>query len=244
MRLKTFAIAVLLASIAGLVACAPNRVVTPTPFSQLDEQARPYPRQEYIIAPGDVLDIRFANNPEINEPTMSVRPDGRISLQMAPEVMAAGLTPVQLRDVLLQKYSSEILKPDIVVIVKSFSFPKVLVDGEVVGPGIIEMRGPMTVMRAISQARGTKDTARLSNVIIIRKDGEGNPAGTMIDLRKVIDGTDFSQDIRLMPYDIVYVPKSNIARVGLFIQQYINGAVPFAAFSPFLYYYSIQHSGN
>ena len=97
-------------------------------------------------------------------------------------------------------------------------------------------------MNAIAQARGAKDTARLSNVIVIRKDFNGKPAGTNLDLRRVIDGTDYSQDITLMPYDIVYVPKSNIARIDLFVMQYINQATPLAAAMPFVAYYSATRS--
>ena len=237
MRLRMFGILGVLAVMLILAACAPNTVVNPTPYSQLDEEARTYPQEQYLINPGDTLDIKFMHYPEFNELALPVRPDGRISLQMAPEIMAAGLTPVQLRDVLVQKYSAELLKPELVVIVKTFSFPRVLVDGEVGTPGPVEMRGPMTVMRAIGHAKGAKDTARLSNIIVIRKDGSGSPAATVVDIRKVIDGTDFSQDIRLKPYDIVYVPKSNIARVDLWVMQYINQAVPFAAATPFMYYY-------
>lgn len=81
-------------------------------------------------------------------------------------------------------------------------------------------------MRAIAMARGVRESARLSNVIIIRKDFEGKPMAANLDLRQVINGTDMSQDIRLMPYDIVYVPKSNIARIDKFVDEYINRIVP------------------
>lgn len=247
MRSKGFGIGILFVLILGLVACAPNRVIDPVPHTEMDQQAKQtnYGQTEYLINPGDVLDIRFMHYPEFNEPAMPVRPDGRISLQMAPEIMAAGRTPSQLRDILAQQYSKEILKPDIVVIVRTFSFPKVYVDGEVGMPSLIELKGgPVTVMSAINTARGVRDTARLSNVIVIRKDFNGKPAGTMVDLRKVIDGTDFSQNITLMPYDIVYVPKSNIARVDLFVMQYINQVLPLGAIGPLLTYYSIQRSND
>jgi protein involved in polysaccharide export with SLBB domain len=117
-----------------------------------------------------------------------------------------------------------------------------MVDGQVVQPGTVDLRGPTTVMSAIAQARGAKETARLSNIIVIRKDFNGKPAGTNVDLQKVIDGTDFSQDITLMPYDIVYVPKSNIARVNMFVDQYINRAIPFGAAIPFFIYYSANQN--
>lgn len=217
---------VLLVFVFFAVACAPNTVINPAPVAQLDRQARELPRKEYIIGPGDTLDIKFMYNPELNELTVPVRPDGRISLQLANDVQAAGLTPGQLRAALVEKYAAEIKKPEVAVIVKSFTAHKIFVDGEVVLPGMVELKGPMTVMQAISQARGMRETARLSNVIVIRKDFEGKPMAANLDLRKVMNGTDLGQDIYLMPYDIVYVPKSNIARIDKFVDEYINRLVP------------------
>lgn len=209
-----------------LVSCAPNAVLNPASISQMDRESRTYPQKEYVIAAGDTLDIKFLNNPELNELGITVRPDGRISLQLAPEIKAAGLTPNQLREELRQQYATEVKKPDVAVVVRNFSDQKIFVDGEVVLPGLIELKGPTTVMRAISQARGLRETARMSNVIVIRKDFQGNPMAANIDLTKVINGTDMTQDIHLMPYDIVYVPKSNIARIDKFVDEYINRVVP------------------
>ncbi len=226
--------------IASLASCAPNRlVIPPTPPAQMDQEAKAYLGNEfYVINPGDVLDVKFAYNPEFNELAMPVRPDGRISLQLAPDIKAAGLTPGQLRDLLKQKYATELKEPEVTVIVRTFIENRAFVDGEVSAPGFIDLGGRTTVMRAIELARGVRETARLSNVIVIRKDLNGKPTATMVDLRKVIDGSDFSQDIRLMPYDIVYVPKSNIARVDKFVFEYITGVIPgLAGLNPYTYFY-------
>lgn len=230
-----------------LVGCAPNAIVNPTPVSQLDQQARSYSREpkEYIIEVGDTLDIKFMYNAELNELLVPVRPDGRISLQLAHDVPAAGLTPTQLRKVLGEKYSVELKKPEIAVIVRSFGGQKVFVDGEVVFPGPVDFKGRLTLFQAISQARGMRETARLSNIIVIRKDFEGQPMAANIDFRKIINGTDLSQDIALMPYDIVYVPKSNIANWLKFVDEYINRAVPggFPGFAGFANPYAYAFGG-
>ncbi len=243
MKPKTAMFAGVFLLMALLAACAPNSVINPASVSQMDQQSRAYPQKEYVIAPGDTLDIKFMNNPEFNEIGVPVRPDGRISLQLAPEVKAAGLTPGELRNQLTQKYALELKKPEITIIVRGFSDQKIFVDGEVLVPGVLELRGPTTVMRAIAQARGLRETARISNVIVIRKDFEGKPMAANLDLAKVINGTDLNQDILLMPYDIVYVPKSNIARVNKFVDEYINRVVPggFPGFQSFAnpYRYSL-----
>jgi protein involved in polysaccharide export with SLBB domain len=240
MGLRTLKVVSLIAFVVILVSCAPNRLkVTPTPINEMDQQTRNHLEREYIIAAGDVLDIKFRFNPDFNELALPVRPDGRISLQLLPDIKAAGLTPSALRDVLMKQYAGELRQPEVAVIVRTFSDNRIFVDGEVVVPGFAELSPRTTVMRAINLRGGVRDTARLSQIIIIRKDFDDKPAATVVDLRKVIDGTDFSQDIKLMPYDIVYVPKSNIARVDLFVAQYITALVPgLGSVNPYTYIYN------
>jgi protein involved in polysaccharide export with SLBB domain len=235
MELGRWKVVGILVLVMGLAACAPNSLaVKPAPLGQMQQQTAAYLQQEYVIAPGDVLDVKFMYNPEFNELAMPVRPDGRISLQLAPDMKAAGLTASQLRAALSEKYATELKTPEVAVIVRSFAENRVFVDGEVVTPGFADLGPRMTVMRAIDLKGGMRETARLSQVIIIRKDFEGQPKATVVDLRKVINGSDLSQDIKLMPYDIVYVPKSNIARVDKWVTEYISGIIPpFYSINPY-----------
>jgi polysaccharide biosynthesis/export protein len=246
--MKTYKLFMLFSCMAVLLAaCAPNTVINPTPVSQLDQQARSYAQtpKEYIIEVGDTLDIKFMYNAELNELAVPVRPDGRISIQLAHDVQAAGMTPTQLRNVLNEKLAVELKKPETAIIVRSFGGQKIFVDGEVNYSGPIDFRGRMTVFQAIGQARGLRETARLSNIIVIRKDFEGKPMAANLDIRKVINGTDLSQDIALMPYDIVYVPKSQIANWLKFVDEYINRAVPggFPGWSDFYNPYTYAFGG-
>jgi hypothetical protein len=75
-------------------------------------------------------------------------------------------------------------------------------------------------------AGGLKDTARRHEVRVIRRNTENKPFVIPVNLDKVWDGTDVSQDIVLQPYDIVYVPKSTIANVNLWMKQYIYNNFP------------------
>ena len=86
--------------------------------------------------------------------------------------------------------------------------------------------GLMTVLPAISQAGGVKDTARTTEVIVIRRGADNKPLVIAVNLDKAIDGTDMSQDIILRPFDIVYVPKSPIANVNKWVDQYIRKNLP------------------
>jgi len=207
-----------------LFACTPV-VQNPTPLHYQTTQANLNSEKEYRIQIGDQLDIKFFYNPELNE-HVTVRPDGRISLQLVHEVMATGLTPSELTQLLTQKYAPELKKPEITVIVRSFGAYKIYVDGEVTKPGVFPLIGFTTVLQAISQAGGMKDTARTSEVVIIRRGAYNKPLAFQVNLRKVIDSTDMNQDIALQPSDIVYVPKSAIVNVNVWVDQYVRRNIP------------------
>lgn len=188
--------------------------------------------EEYRIHAGDELEIKFYFSPELNERVI-VRPDGRISLQLADEVIAAGLTSAELRETLTGKYSKELKNPVIAVIVRTFSSQRVYVDGEVQRPGMLPLAVRTTVRQAISQAGGFKDTGRKSTVVVIRQGPEEKPHVIPVDMERVADGSDLGQDIVLKPYDIVLVPKKTVANVNLWIEQYINLNVPQVGFTIF-----------
>jgi protein involved in polysaccharide export with SLBB domain len=205
-----------------LTACAANNIVTP---DSAGTQVTTYPLKEYHIQTGDQLDIKFFYNPELNE-TVTVRPDGRISLQLVPEITAAGLTPAQLTDSLVQSYAKELANPGITVLVRSFSSQRVYVDGEVNKPGMVALAGPLTVMQSIAEAGGLKDTAKPSQILVIRKTQDNKPLAITVDIDDARNAAQGSQDILLAPYDIVYVPKSAVANVNQFIDQYIRRNIP------------------
>lgn len=102
--------------------------------------------QEYRLSAGDKLDIKFFYNPELNE-TVVVRPDGRISLQLVDEVAVAGITPAQIDVLLTSKYSRELKRPDVTVIVKSFGVQQVYVGGEVGRQGPVKFSPVPYVVR-------------------------------------------------------------------------------------------------
>lgn len=182
---------------------------------------------DYRISPGDVLDIKFFYNPELNE-TIMVRPDGRISLQLANEITAAGLTPEELRTTLMERYRKDINRPEVSVIVRSFNMQRVYVDGEVVRPGMLPLAGPVTIHQAIAAAGGFLPTARRTEVIIIRQAG-GKPVPLQVDMERVIKNEDPAQDVLLAPFDIVYVPRSAVGEVNRFVDLYIRRNIPIGA---------------
>jgi protein involved in polysaccharide export with SLBB domain len=205
-----------------MAACSSHNNI---PTEAMNKVATSVPLQDYLIQPGDSLDIKFFYNPELND-LVVVRPDGRISLQLAPEIQAAGLTPAQLTSALETKYEKELANPGITIIVRSFSSQRVYVDGEVNKPGMVALLGPLTVLQSIAEAGGVKDTAKTDRVLIIRKSKDNKPQAIEVNLDEIRKAADESQNVLLAPYDVVFVPKSTIANVNQFIDQYIRRNIP------------------
>jgi len=172
------------------------------PFTRDDEQ--------YVIKPGDKLSIKFFFNPELNEQDLIVRPDGRISLQLIHEVEAANLTASQLTSLLAERYKGQLKNPEIAVIVRGVKEqPSVYVDGQVKSPGKIEIVGSLSVLEAIARSGGfMEDTAKKDEVIVMRQDQNGNSFVIKLDIAAALSGKDLSQDIQVLPYDFVQVPRS------------------------------------
>jgi len=178
----------------------------------------------YLIQVGDQLDIKLFYNSELNE-QVTVRPDGRISVQLANEVVAAGLTPEQLRESLIHIYASQLKSPELSVIVRTFASQKLFVDGEVGRPGVLSLVGPTRVLDAISEAGGVKATARTQEVLIIRR-GAAKPEVLKVNLKHLLKAKYSEEDLLLQPYDVVYVPKSHIANLNQWVEQYITKNIP------------------
>ena len=181
----------------------------------------------YVLKVGDVLDVKFFYSPELNE-TVRIRPDGRISLQLVDEVAAAGLTATELDDLLTKKYSRILRRPDIAVIVREYAEQRVYIGGEVQSPGVIAISHKLTSLQAIFEAGGFKRTAEQRKVVILRNQGTEEPLFISVDLKPVLETGNISKDIVLRPYDIVFVPRTGIAKMGDFVNQYINQLVPAA----------------
>lgn len=218
--MKPFRLVFTLIPVLALMAC--GRVAqNPTPISQA-----PTPSTAgYVIEPGDGLDVRFFYNPELNE-EVTVRPDGNISLPLVGEMRAAGQSPTQLENALKQAYGRELRQAAITVIIKGFAGQRVYVDGEVGTPMMVNIAGNLSAMQAIASAGGFKPSARKGEILVIRRSGTPQPVVIPLDLDATISGKDTTQDILLQPYDIVYVPRTAVAEVNQFIDQYFRQNIP------------------
>lgn len=210
-------------SAVWLAACSGGAVVeNPAPLSAVSTQGQP---REYVIQPGDAMIVKFFYNPELNEDIV-VRPDGRISLQLVGEQQAAGLTPGDLERRLTQQYDRELKNSKLAVILKTFGGQRAYVGGEVANPGAVDIVGDVSVLQSIAASGGFTDRARRNEVVLIRRGADGKPLATSLDMDSFIEGKAPQQDVRLQPYDIVYVPRSAVGNLNVFIDQYIRQNIP------------------
>lgn len=185
------------------------------------------PELEYLIRPGDDLEIKFFYTQELNE-AIKVRPDGYITLQLIDEIKVAGMTPKRLDEVLTEKYSEHLKDPSISVIARSFKDFRAYVGGEVSVPQVVSLEGGMSVIQAIYRAGGTLPTANMESVILIRKGANGEPIPYHLDLSDAaVEQSKVDLQVALSPSDVIYVPRSPIANANRWVQQYITDLVLF-----------------
>lgn len=185
--------------------------------------------QTYRLQVDDLLEIKFWGIEELNQ-QVRIRPDGRISMPYVDDVVAAGLTPVDLDAQLVDLYSSELARPEITVIVAETG-ALVYVGGEVESEGPVALRGGLTMLQAIQSAGGFQDTARRHDILIIRRPPGAEPVARAVNIRSVLSGEEPGRDVRLQASDIIFVPKTKIANVNLFVQQYVNQIFPIQTIS-------------
>ncbi len=192
----------------------------------------PEQEREYAIAPGDELVISFAFHPNFNQ-RMEVRPDGRISLPLLHDVEVAGKTPTALAGELVVSYSGELKEPEIAVIVHRSFGHVAYIGGEVNVPQMISLSRPTTLLQAVIQSGNVRSTAEESNVLVLRATPGEAPRVLAVNLKQIRSGE--ASGLILEPYDVVFVPKSTIAKVGQFVDSYINQIVPRSLGFQFVY---------
>lgn len=212
-------------------------------ISATDLSAAPSPDEQstYRLRYGDVLQIRFTYA-DLYDERVPIRPDGKITLRAVGEIQAAGLTPMELTRTLKEAYATTLRYPELAVIVSEFASRQVYVGGEVTFPGIIEAESSLTALQAIIQAGGFRDSAELRNVVVLRDEGAPTPGFMLLDLNDRVAVPGGGNDIVLASRDIVFVPKTRIAKLNQFVSEYITKLVPIS--KNFSVSYNFGNIGN
>ena len=211
----------------GIAACSPVPALPPAPAKPAEDTGRVSALPPYQIQVGDILGVRLMLNPELNE-EVTVRPDGRISTTVVHDELAYGRTVPELTDALQRDYGHELRNPRLSVVLRSFAPTRIYVGGEVTNPGEFITVGPtLTLSQSIARAGGLKMmTGDEDKVFIIRRGPDDVPQFLSARVQDVMWGKDPAADIRLAPYDVVYVPRAGVAEVYRFLNQYLLAFVP------------------
>ena len=163
---------------------------------------------EYLIGPGDSLQVFVWRNPELSV-TVPVRPDGRISTPLVEDMTAVGKTPTQLARDIEKVLSEYVRSPQVNVIVTQpqSAFSQVKVIGQVQKPAPVPFREGMTVLDAVLAVGGLTNFAAGNRARLVRVQ-DGKELELPIRLDSLMNKGDMSQNLKLKPGDVLVVPES------------------------------------
>ena len=180
----------------------------------------------YILQPPDEIEIHCSKVPEINLQQQKIRPDGKVSFEAIGEMQAAGKTPKQLADTIKEKistlYALTGTEPiDVRIVVYKSKVYYIL--GQVYYQGYEEYTGRDTVLTALAKTRPT-NMAWLERIQVIRPSADKNvkPRIFEINFDKMIAHGDTSKNVLLQEGDIIYVPPTIMAAIGLKVGELVS----------------------
>jgi polysaccharide export outer membrane protein len=158
--------------------------------------------QDYVLAAGDSVDITVFGEPTLSR-TVTIRPDGRITLPLVGDVQAAGLTPAQLAERITGALKTYLRSPQVSVTVASVGHPQVYLVGAVVRPGPVDIQKGWTVFEVFAAAGGVTPRAALRRATLSRR---ATGQTFALDLERLLVKGDRSDDIVVQAGDIIMVP--------------------------------------
>ncbi len=164
----------------------------------------------YLIGPGDTLSVFVYQSPQLSVGDLMVRPDGRISLPLIPDITAAGKTPTTLSQDIEGRLKEFVKQPNVSVMVRGFQGPlnkQIRVIGEATEPVAIPYRDGMTVLDVMIQTRGLTRYAAGNSAVLIR-DAGGKRQEIKVRLSDLIKDGDIDQNVAMLPGDTLIIPQS------------------------------------
>jgi polysaccharide export outer membrane protein len=158
---------------------------------------------DYRLGNGDKLRVEVYKEPQLSQ-SLQIRPDGKITLPLLGDVVAAGVTPAQLTTTLTERFREYLNTPVVTVIVAEAVPPVVYVLGEVNSPGAQQLAGATSVLQALSLAGGFKDFANQKNIRILRNRPDGTVQTIPFNYKDAIKST--GKPLMVMPGDTIIVP--------------------------------------
>jgi len=164
---------------------------------------------QYIIGPGDTLNVFVYRSPELSA-EVPVRPDGRISTPLVPDVIALGKTPSQLARAIENELKKYVKEPIVTVMATGFVGPpgqQVRIIGEVAQPLALPYRAELSLLDVLIAVKGLTRFAAGNRAVIVRMEPEGQRAYN-VRLDDLLKDGDVSQNVAMRPGDTLFVPQA------------------------------------
>ncbi len=172
----------------------------------------------YRLQPSDVVDVSFTLAPEFNQ-TLTLQPDGYVSLKDAGMVQAQGLNLDEFSDAVRKAYSGYLHDPLVAVALKDFERPYFVVGGDVGRPGKYELRTDTTVAEAVEIAGGLTRDAKHSQVVLFHRVNDDLVESRLLNLKKMLNKSQLKEDAHLRPGDMIFVPQNTISKIARYLTK-------------------------
>lgn len=183
------------------------------------------PEAAYLLRRGDKVEINVLFYPEL-ETVSIVRPDGMLTAPGVGDVAALGRRPEEVAADIEAYYSRLLRDPATTLNVLAFGERRAYVFGMVGKPGSIDLQQRMTLTQALAQSGSVTEDASLGTVVLLRRRSENSARAYRLDLRGVLKGKSLAADVVLQPDDVVYVPRTFVSSMELFVRQAFDGLTP------------------
>lgn len=189
---------------AGTPATAPTPVPAATDTVDAVRAAAganaPVDPNTYQIGPDDVLQVSVWRVPEVSG-LFSVRPDGKITMQLIGDVPASGMTPVKLGEAVRERLLPYYKEPIVTVGVQHVLSKKYTVTGKVRSPGSFPLTTTQTIVDALTKAGGPEEWGNDKKIVVVR-----GTERLKFNFRDFLKGKNIQQNIPLQSGDIIIVP--------------------------------------
>ena len=231
----------LLALLAGAMGCAgrnsgsddllPAAVlsVTSAPVAEGGGDQPRTGKLHYRLKSGDRVGISVLTDPGLDT-SVEVQPDGRVAIPFVGTIAASGRELAELEHEIEDSLGVYLNYPDVALRMDDFGDTRIYVAGEVAVPGAYSLVVGQTVFGAIANAGGLLNTADAREVLLLRRVGDQEATVHRVDLQRVLKGADDFSDPIVQNLDIVYVPRTLIGDIGVFVEQFFTRVRPLFTF--------------
>jgi polysaccharide biosynthesis/export protein len=186
------------------------------------DEWKPWTGGRYRITPADVLELRFPFVPELDQ-TLSVQPDGHVTLREVGDLRVQGRTLPELRTAISEAYTPLVRDPQFTLVLKEFEKPYFVAAGQVTRPGRYELRGATTLTQALAFAGGPNNLAKVSEVVIFRHLTDETVSVRQVNVKEMYAKRNLHEDPILRPGDTIYIPKSKLGKLDPILSKVSMG---------------------